>query len=72
MEQYEELDYNTEKFSAGVWKRILSKVFKRKKNIIIMVISVILLAGLDIFTPLLNAEIVKVRTPFWNKFFEIF
>lgn len=60
MEQYEELDYNTEKFSAGVWKRILSKVFKRKKNIIIMVISVILLAGLDIFTPLLNAEIVKV------------
>ena len=43
MEQYEEQDYNTEKFSAGVWKRILSKVFKRKKNIIIMVISVILL-----------------------------
>ena len=54
MEHYEEQDYSSEKFSAGVWKKILSKVFKRKKNIIIMVISVIMLAGLDIFTPLLK------------------
>ena len=60
MEQYEEQDFSSEKFSAGVWKKILSKVFKRKKNIIIMVISVILLAGLDIFTPLLNSKIIDV------------
>ena len=60
MEQYEEHDFNSEKFSIGVWKKILSKVFKRKKNIIVMIISVILLAGLDIFTPLLNSKIVEV------------
>lgn len=60
MEQYEELDFNSEKFSIDVWKKILSKVFKRKKNIIVMIISVILLAGLDIFTPLLNSKIVEV------------
>lgn len=60
MEHYEEQDYSSEKFSAKVWKKILAKVFKRKKNIIIMVISVILLAGLDIFTPWLNSKIVDV------------
>ena len=60
MEHYEEQDYSSEKFSAGVWKKILSKVFKRKKNIIIMIISVIMLAGLDIFTPLLNSKIIDV------------
>ena len=60
MEQYEEHDYSSEKFSVGVWKKILSKVFKRKKNIIIMIISVIMLAGLDIFTPLLNSKIIDV------------
>ena len=60
MEHYEEQDYSSEKFSAGVWKKILSKVFKRKKNIIIMIISVILLAGLDILNPLLNSRIVEV------------
>ena len=32
MEQYEELDFNSEKFSIDVWKKILSKVFKRKKK----------------------------------------
>ncbi len=60
MEHYEEQDYSSEKFSADVWKKILSKVLKRKKNIIIMIISVIMLAGLDIFTPLLNSQIIKV------------
>ena len=60
MEQYEEHDYNSEKFSVGVWKKILSKVFKRKKNIIIMIISVIFLSGLDIINPLLNSRIVEV------------
>lgn len=60
MEHYEEHDYNSEKFSVGVWKKILSKVFKRKKNIIIMIISVILLSCLDILNPLLNSKIIEV------------
>ena len=59
MEHYEEQDYSSEKFSVDVWKKILSKVLKRKKNIIIMIISVIFLAGLDIFTPLLNSKIIE-------------
>ena len=60
MEHYEEHDYNSEKFSVGVWKKILSKVFKRKKNIIIMIISVILLSCLDLLNPLLNSKIIEV------------
>ncbi len=60
MENYEEFEEQEEKFSAGVWKKILSKVFKRKKNIIIMIFSVIMLAGLDIFTPLLNSKVIEV------------
>lgn len=60
MEHYEEQDYSSEKFSVDVWKKILSKVLKRKKNIIIMIISVIFLAGLDILTPLLNSKIIEV------------
>ena len=60
MEHYEEQDYSSEKFSVDVWKKILSKVLKRKKNIIIMIVSVIFLAGLDIFTPLLNSKIIEV------------
>lgn len=60
MENYEEFEEQEEKFSAGVWKKILSKVFKRKKNIIIMIFSVIMLAFLDIFTPLLNSKVIEV------------
>ncbi len=60
MENYEEFEEHEEKFSADVWKKILSKVFKRKKNIIIMIFSVIMLAFLDIFTPLLNSKVIEV------------
>ena len=41
MEEYQE-ELQEEKFSAGVWKKILHKVFKRKKNIIIIFKSLIL------------------------------
>ena len=40
MEEYQE-ELQEEKFSAGVWKKILHKVFKRKKKIIIMIISML-------------------------------
>lgn len=59
MEEYQE-ELKEEKFSAGVWKKILHKVFKRKKNIIIMIISVIILATLDIVTPIVNSKVIDV------------
>lgn len=58
-EEYEEVE-TEEKFSAGVWKKILQKVFKRKKNIIIMIFSVIALATLDILTPIVNSKVIDV------------
>ena len=40
----EEIEYSNEKISFNVWKKILKLVFKRKKNIIVMILSVIGLA----------------------------
>ena len=58
--EYEELDDKPQKFSSSVWKKIIKLVLKRKRHIIIMIISVIMLALLDVLTPLLNAEVIKV------------
>ena len=58
--EYEELDDKPSKLSSSVWKKIIKLVLKRKKHIIIMIISVIMLAALDVLTPLLNAEVIKV------------
>ena len=58
--EYEELDDKPQKLSSSVWKKIIKLVLKRKRHIIIMIISVIMLALLDVLTPLLNAEVIKV------------
>lgn len=63
MNDYEELDFNREKIKFSVWKKIVKMVLKKKKSIIIMAISVIGLALLDIINPLVNARAIK-------KFFE--
>ena len=60
MEKMEEQDFKNEKIDVKVWKKIISKVLKRKKNITIMIIAVVLLSCLDIFTPLLNSKILEV------------
>ncbi len=60
MNQFDDLEYGSEKFSAKVWKKVLGKVFKRKTNIIIMIISVICLAALDVLTPIINAQVLEV------------
>lgn len=54
MNSFEEQDYSSEKFSAGIWKKILKLVLKRKKHLILMIIFVIGLACMDIIYPLLN------------------
>lgn len=58
--EYEELDDEPKKLSSSVWKKIIKLVLKRKKHIIVMLISIILLALLDVLTPLLNAEVIRV------------
>lgn len=70
MEQYNEQTFKNQKIDVKVWKKIMTKVFKRKKNLIVMMIAVIILSCLDIFTPLLNARIVEVffgNNPQFNK-----
>lgn len=58
--EYEELDDAPQKLETGVWKKIFKLVLKRKRNIIIMIISVIGLAALDVLTPVLNSQVIKV------------
>lgn len=59
MNSFEEIDYSNEKFSAGIWKKILKLVLKRKKGMIGMIIFVLMLAALDIVFPLLNTYAIK-------------
>ena len=59
MNSFEEQDFTSEKFSAGVWKKILKLVIKRKKHLVLMIIFVIGLALLDVVYPLLNAYAVE-------------
>lgn len=54
MNNFEEQDYNNEKISLGVWKKIIKLVFKQKKHMILMIIFVACLAALDIIYPLFN------------------
>ncbi len=56
----EEIEYSNEKISFSVWKKIINLVFKRKKNIIVMIFSVIALGGLDILFPYLMSQTIEV------------
>ena len=65
----EEIEYSSEKISLGVWKKILKLVFKRKKNIIVMIISVLGLGSLDVLFPYLMSKTIEVffgETPDFN------
>ena len=65
----EEIEYSNEKISLGVWKKILKLVFKRKKNIIVMIISVLGLGSLDVLFPYLMSKTIEVffgETPDFN------
>ncbi|MGD9605593.1 MAG: ABC transporter ATP-binding protein [Bacilli bacterium] len=57
--KFEEKDFSDEKFSVRIWKKILKIVLKKKKNLIVMVISVIGLTLLDLAYPLLNAYAIE-------------
>lgn len=59
MNDYEEQDFSSEKFSIGIWKKIIKLVVKKKRNFIILIVSVIGLALLDIIYPLLNQYAIE-------------
>lgn len=56
----EEIEYGNEKVSLAVWKKILKLVLKRKKNIIVMIISVLFLGVLDVINPFLLSKTIEV------------
>ena len=59
MNSFEETDFSNEKFSAGIWKKILKVVLKRKKSLVLMIVFVLLLAFLDVVFPLLNTYAIE-------------
>ncbi len=54
MQNFEEKDFTDDNIKLSIWKKIFKIVFKRKKNIILMLLFISLLSLLDIFSPLLN------------------
>lgn len=58
--EYEELEDTPQKLSSSVWKKIIKLVLKKKRHIIIMLVSIVCVALLDVLTPLLNAKVLEV------------
>lgn len=56
----EEKEDGLEQIKVGVWKKIFSLVFKNKKDLIVMFLLMILLAGLDLLTPFLSSQSLDV------------
>lgn len=59
MNSFEEHDYTKEKFSFGIWKKIIKLVIKRKKHVVFLLVFVIGLAVLDIVYPLMNTYAIR-------------
>ena len=59
MEVIEDIDYSHRKVDLKVWKKIIKIIFKNKKSLFLMILSVIVLATLDIIYPLLNSYAVE-------------
>ena len=51
-EEYGEIDFNNK--ASHPWKKIFKTVLLHKKSVILMILSVLMLVGLDIFYPLCN------------------
>ena len=57
---YSEKEDSLQHISFKVWKKIFSLVFKKKSDVIIIMIHMIILAALDIFTPFLSSKAIDV------------
>ena len=56
---YSEKEDSLQHLSFGIWKKILSLVFKRKRDAVVIMCYMIILAGLDIFTPFLSSKAIE-------------
>ncbi|MDD4212525.1 MAG: ABC transporter ATP-binding protein [Bacilli bacterium] len=54
MNSYEDIDYKNEKIKINIWKKIAKMVLKKKGKVIILVVTMFILAFLDIMTPIVN------------------
>lgn len=52
--QFKEQDYNTDSLDLSLWKKIIHMLGKRKKNLYILFIYMVVLAGCDVFRPILD------------------
>ena len=59
MENKKALEFN-EKIDVGVWKKIFKIIFKNKKNVIFIIVSMILLSILDVMFPLVSSKALDV------------
>lgn len=59
-EEYEIETNENEKISLSVWKKVLKITFKSKKDVIVLIICVIMLAILDIATPYVSSLALEV------------
>ena len=55
---YSEKEDSLQHLSFGIWKKIFSLVFKKKRDAIVIAIYMVILAGLDIFTPFLSSKAI--------------
>lgn len=60
MENYEEIDYTESKLKIGVWKKVIKMVMKKKKYVVLMSLAIVLLAGLDIISPIITASAIEL------------
>lgn len=57
MKKFEEKDYN-EKVNLTTWKKIIHAIMSDKKSLILMIITISVLAILDVIHPILNKTII--------------
>ena len=55
---YSEKEDSLQHLSFGIWKKIFALVFKKKSDAIVIMIYMVILAGLDIFTPFLSSKAI--------------
>lgn len=57
MKRFEEKEYG-EKINPGTWKKIIKTILLDKKNLIMMLVSILFLAILDVIYPILNSVVI--------------
>ena len=57
---YSEKEDSLQHLSFGIWKKIFKLVFKKKSDALVIMFYMIILAGLDIFVPILGSKAIDV------------